>query len=349
MRSDDNINGSMSNAILCAGMINSTCNNYKITFSSLHSDTNYLSPRGRIRDSAIKRNSVVSSQETNQSRSSHNETISNEKTSNPNSARSGSNNDTSDGRSRGDSFDDDAMPTRKSSLSIDVNLNSVPFLNIKDSNVITDDLTTAKGSRRNSVITESIDEDLPVRRNSLIFTPNIRRNSILADNLSFNQYKHNSKDKLSDLDLPSLDMSKESKEETVYLYVHSGISSGLLAGVDVCFNGRSEFFMIGQPMYDVAIAEKLAVRGELVVSLNKFDEFNDYLEKNKKSQKLKFEYLSNNCYKVNFIDEIPKFFGENKMLIQNSFIMSLLTGYRLILMYFSNFFILVLDNLNYRY
>ena len=37
-------------------------------------------------------------------------------------------------------------------------------------------------------------------------------------------------------------------EQIAYLNVHCGIGEGVVAGVDVCANGRSEFFLFGEPL-----------------------------------------------------------------------------------------------------
>lgn len=56
------------------------------------------------------------------------------------------------------------------------------------------------------------------------------------------------------------------QENVTYLNVHSGVSAGLMAGVDVGAGDRWEYLLIGQPMADVAVAEGLAGQGELVVA-----------------------------------------------------------------------------------
>lgn len=44
-----------------------------------------------------------------------------------------------------------------------------------------------------------------------------------------------------------------------------------MAGVDVTACDRSEFFIVGKPLFEVAKAEKLAGKGELVVDRNVFE------------------------------------------------------------------------------
>lgn len=55
------------------------------------------------------------------------------------------------------------------------------------------------------------------------------------------------------------------------LNVHIGISTGVMAGVDVGAEERSEFFLTGQPLLDVAAAESLSTLGEIVVSKSVFN------------------------------------------------------------------------------
>jgi hypothetical protein len=51
-----------------------------------------------------------------------------------------------------------------------------------------------------------------------------------------------------------------------YLNVHSGVGVGVMAGIDVGANNRWEYLLLGQPLSDVAVAESLANKGELVIS-----------------------------------------------------------------------------------
>lgn len=55
-------------------------------------------------------------------------------------------------------------------------------------------------------------------------------------------------------------------EKVAYLNVHSGVGFGLLAGVDVGCRDRWEFFLLGEPINQVAGAEGLAGTGDVVVS-----------------------------------------------------------------------------------
>lgn len=51
-----------------------------------------------------------------------------------------------------------------------------------------------------------------------------------------------------------------------YLSVHSGISSGLMAGIDVGANDRWEYLLVGDPIGEVADAESQAGVGEVVIT-----------------------------------------------------------------------------------
>lgn len=51
-----------------------------------------------------------------------------------------------------------------------------------------------------------------------------------------------------------------------YLNVHSGLSIGVMAGIDVGYDGRCEYLLMGGPLNDVAVAESEAGKGELVIS-----------------------------------------------------------------------------------
>lgn len=55
-------------------------------------------------------------------------------------------------------------------------------------------------------------------------------------------------------------------DKTAYLNVHSGVGFGLLAGVDVGSRDRWEFFLLGEPIGQVANAESLAQTGDVVIS-----------------------------------------------------------------------------------
>ena len=43
------------------------------------------------------------------------------------------------------------------------------------------------------------------------------------------------------------------------------MSAGVMAGVDVTSSERSEYFIVGKPLFDVARAEKVAKKGELII------------------------------------------------------------------------------------
>lgn len=55
-------------------------------------------------------------------------------------------------------------------------------------------------------------------------------------------------------------------DKVAYLNVHSGVGFGLLAGVDVGCRDRWEFFLLGEPISQVANAESLAQTGDVVIS-----------------------------------------------------------------------------------
>lgn len=58
----------------------------------------------------------------------------------------------------------------------------------------------------------------------------------------------------------------KSDDKVAYLNVHSGVGFGLLAGVDVGCRDRWEFFLLGEPISQVANAESLAQTGDVVIS-----------------------------------------------------------------------------------
>lgn len=51
-----------------------------------------------------------------------------------------------------------------------------------------------------------------------------------------------------------------------YLNIHAGVGVGLLAGIDIGAADRWEYFLIGDPLSDVAKAESLAEKGDIVIS-----------------------------------------------------------------------------------
>ena len=77
------------------------------------------------------------------------------------------------------------------------------------------------------------------------------------------------------LSFPSFMNNKDSIDsqdpEVASLNVHIGAAVGILAGIDVAARGRSEFFLTGQPLLDVAAAESLAKLGQIVVSRGVYD------------------------------------------------------------------------------
>eukprot|EP01034_Spumella_vulgaris_P022024 gene22024-28118_t len=72
--------------------------------------------------------------------------------------------------------------------------------------------------------------------------------------------------------VPPSQVIEETPEcETSYLNVHSGVSMGLMAGIDVSSHDRSEYLILGQPLTDVATAEGDALAGDLVISPSAHD------------------------------------------------------------------------------
>ena len=59
---------------------------------------------------------------------------------------------------------------------------------------------------------------------------------------------------------------KRRDSPVIYMNVHSGISVGTMAAVDVGCNGRWEMLLLGQPLTDVSIAVNEAQSGEIVLS-----------------------------------------------------------------------------------
>eukprot|EP01031_Cornospumella_fuschlensis_P030149 gene30149-36420_t len=54
-------------------------------------------------------------------------------------------------------------------------------------------------------------------------------------------------------------------ESVVFLNVHSGVSCGLMAGIDIIHGNRGEFFLVGDPLTGVAMAESQASKGDVVL------------------------------------------------------------------------------------
>lgn len=77
---------------------------------------------------------------------------------------------------------------------------------------------------------------------------------------------------LNDLEIKGVGASEHNSysatldDSVAYLDVHSGISMGYMAGVDIGHDNRWEYFLIGKPLSDVALAEADAGQGELVIS-----------------------------------------------------------------------------------
>jgi class 3 adenylate cyclase len=103
-------------------------------------------------------------------------------------------------------------------------------------------------------------------------TSHRRRNSMSSHSIKSNSRR---------LSFPSFMNNKESNDsqdlEVASLNVHIGAAVGILAGIDVAARGRSEFFLTGQPLLDVAAAESLAKLGQIVVSRGVYD----FLKQNK--------------------------------------------------------------------
>eukprot|EP01034_Spumella_vulgaris_P038138 gene38138-47075_t len=55
------------------------------------------------------------------------------------------------------------------------------------------------------------------------------------------------------------------EDNVAYLNVHAGVSMGLMAGIDIGANDRWEFFLVGEPLSKVAVAEGQAALGEIVI------------------------------------------------------------------------------------
>ena len=63
------------------------------------------------------------------------------------------------------------------------------------------------------------------------------------------------------------DSNQEASSSSVaYLNVHSGLSVGVMASIDIGFRDRWEYILLGTPLQDVAVAEGEAGSGELVIS-----------------------------------------------------------------------------------
>lgn len=59
--------------------------------------------------------------------------------------------------------------------------------------------------------------------------------------------------------------SSDDSKDIVYLDVHAGVSYGLMAGVDIGYNDRWEYFLVGDPLTRVSEAEGQAKKGEIVI------------------------------------------------------------------------------------
>eukprot|EP01034_Spumella_vulgaris_P031962 gene31962-39484_t len=64
----------------------------------------------------------------------------------------------------------------------------------------------------------------------------------------------------------NLSKTESDEDNVAYLNVHAGVSMGLMAGIDIGANDRWEFFLVGEPLSKVAVAESLADTGEVVLS-----------------------------------------------------------------------------------
>ena len=68
---------------------------------------------------------------------------------------------------------------------------------------------------------------------------------------------------------PNSNVGSQSSAESstvTFLNVHSGVGVGMLAGIDVGANHRWEYLLLGEPLSDVAVAEAMASKGDLVIS-----------------------------------------------------------------------------------
>eukprot|EP01031_Cornospumella_fuschlensis_P025264 gene25264-30508_t len=65
---------------------------------------------------------------------------------------------------------------------------------------------------------------------------------------------------------PSPTPAPKQPEMEAYLNVHSGVGYGLMVGIDIGSHNRWEFFLLGDPITQVAAAESRAATGDLVIS-----------------------------------------------------------------------------------
>ncbi len=57
----------------------------------------------------------------------------------------------------------------------------------------------------------------------------------------------------------------DEEEDFAYLNVHAGVSTGLMAGIDIGTSERFEYFLVGEPLTKVAVAEGQAKLGDIVI------------------------------------------------------------------------------------
>lgn len=99
-----------------------------------------------------------------------------------------------------------------------------------------------------------------------------------------------------------------------FLDVHVGISMGLFGGVDVGYDDRCEYFLIGQPLSDAADAEGEAEKGEIVMS----DMVHSYYHYEHCSSVCTCDLLKNGFFKMprDYINH--NFGGKNSSLVSSS-------------------------------
>eukprot|EP01033_Poteriospumella_lacustris_P003339 gene3339-2467_t len=64
----------------------------------------------------------------------------------------------------------------------------------------------------------------------------------------------------------SRSLASDSQQPIAHLDVHCGVSVGLMAGLDVGYDDRWEYFLVGDPLSEVARAESFAEKGDVVIS-----------------------------------------------------------------------------------
>ena len=148
------------------------------------------------------------------------------------------------------------------------------------------------------------------------FSPKEQEASSFRVKSKINKFSGDSLDSIID-DVELMTSLKAPVEEVVYLSVHSGISVGVLAGAKVSASDRSEYLLLGKPLHNVAIAEKLAGKGELVITNKTYNYLMGGESINQKQimkdktitvveeiiAKCSFTELESGCYKVIYLAE----------------------------------------------